>query len=308
VSTLALGVGYAADLMLGDPRRGHPVACFGTLARTAERLLYRPSRLRGAAFATSLVVIAALAGELAARLGRAAGLGRSAALAVFSWAALGGRSLRSEAAAIADRLAAGDLVGAREALPALAGRDPESLDAAGVTRAVIESVAENTSDAVVGALLWGSLAGAPGVAVFRAVNTLDAMVGHRSPRYADFGWAAARLDDLMCWPAARIGALLSVLCAPAAGGSPGSAWRTLRRDGTAHPSPNAGRMEAAFAGALGVRLGGQLSYDGRVEERAPLGDGRAPTVADVARATRLSAFVGACALLLCTALGGWRSR
>jgi adenosylcobinamide-phosphate synthase len=122
------------------------------------------------------------------------------------------------------------------------------------------------------------------------------MVGHRSPRYREFGWAPAKLDDVLCWPAARAGAGLAVLCAPLAGGSRARAWRTLRRDGAAHPSPNAGRMEAAFAGALDVRLGGPLAYRGRVEDRPALGDGRAPTSADVRRATRLSSTVGAAAL------------
>lgn len=305
MSAVALGTGYAADLLVGDPRRAHPVAGFGRLAGAAERACFAPSRARGAAFAASLVGLAALAGELASRLSRAAGLSRGAALAAFAWAALGGRSLCWEAEAIAARLRSGEIETARAALPALAGRDPETLDAAGITRAVVESVAENTSDAVVGALFWGALGGAPAVAAFRAANTLDAMIGHRSPRYSEFGWAAARLDDAMGWPAARIGAGLAVLCAPLAGGSPRRAWRTLRRDGAAHPSPNAGRMEAAFAGALGVRLGGKLSYRGRIETRPPLGDGEPPVVADITRATRLSSAVGASALVLCAALS-WR--
>jgi adenosylcobinamide-phosphate synthase len=173
-----------------------------------------------------------------------------------------------------------------------------------VSRAVVESVAENTGDAVVGALLWGALAGPAGVAAYRAVNTLDAMVGHRSERYADFGWAAARLDDAMGWPGARLGAVLVAACAPLAGGSPGAAWRTLRRDGAAHPSPNAGRLEAAFAGALGLRLGGPLSYAGRVEHRPVLGDGdgTAPDSAAVRRAARLSLAVGLAATAACSAV------
>jgi len=147
------------------------------------------------------------------------------------------------------------------------GRDPSGLDGPQLCRAAVESVAENTADAVVGPLLWGALAGSPGVVAYRAANTLDAMVGHKSPRYLRFGWAAARLDDLLGWPAARLGAVLACLRAPAVGGDMGRAWRTLRVDGAAHPSPNAGRMEAAFAGALGVRLGGRNDYGDRVEER-----------------------------------------
>ncbi|MFL5820219.1 MAG: cobalamin biosynthesis protein, partial [Solirubrobacteraceae bacterium] len=132
---------------------------------------------------------------------------------------------------------------------------------------------------------------------YRAANTLDAMVGHRCARYERFGWAAARLDDLLTWPAARVGAALAVGLAPLAGGRAPEAWRVLRADGGGHPSPNAGRMEAAFAGALGVRLGGLNSYDGRVERRPRLGDGRHPGPADIVAAVRLSALVGAAAAL-----------
>jgi adenosylcobinamide-phosphate synthase len=216
--------------------------------------------------------------------------------------------LRSEATRIAASLDCGDLDRARAALPALAGRDPQRLDADGVCRAVVESVAENTSDAVVGALLWGALAGPAGVSAYRAANTLDAIVGHRSERYERFGWAAARIDDAMNWPAARFGAGLAVACAPVVGGSSRIAFRVLRRDGGAHPSPNAGRMEASFAGALGVRLGGPLSYAGQVEQRPALGGGAAPSTGDVRRATRLSAVIGVTAAVLCAAIGAARER
>jgi len=285
--SFGLALGYGADLAFGDPRRGHPVAGFGRAALAVERVAYAPSRLRGALYTTALVGGAALAGHGLARL-----LGRRAALALLTWFALGGRSLRREAAAIADQLERDDIAGARTSLPALAGRDPAALDAGGVARAVVESVAENTSDAVVGALLWGAVGGPAGVAAYRAANTLDAMVGHRSSRYERFGWAAARLDDVLGWPAARAGAGLTVLC----GAAPARTWRVLCRDGGAHPSPNAGRMEAAFAGALGLRLGGPLAYGGRVELRPALGDGRAPVAADILRANRLSSRVGAAAL------------
>jgi adenosylcobinamide-phosphate synthase len=308
VTAPALTAGYVADLLVGDPRRGHPVAGFGRIARAAESAAYAPRRARGVGFAASLVALAAVAGKLAERLAGASGLGREAAVAAVSWAALGGRSLRREARAIAADLAMADLAAARARLPALAGRDPGSLDTDGVTRAVVESVAENTSDAVLGTLVWGTVGGAAGIAAYRAANTLDAMVGHRSPRYSRFGWAAARLDDAMSWPGARLGAALTVVCAPVVGGSARAAWRTLRRDGRAHPSPNAGRMEAAFAGALGVRLGGPVTYEGRIEMRPQIGDGPPPGVADVARAARLSSAVGALALALCVAIVGWSGR
>ena len=289
MSGAAVLAGYGADLVLGDPLRWHPVAGFGRLAGAVERAVYVPTRVRGTVHAGALVGAAALAGHL---LGRR---GRGAALAVLTWVALGGRSLRRESARVVRALDDADLEGARAALPALAGRDPGDLGAEEICRAVVESVAENTSDAVVGALLWGAVAGPAGVAAYRAANTLDAMVGHRNERYAEFGWAAARLDDLMGWPGARAGALLTTLCAAAVGGRPAAAWRVLRRDGAAHPSPNAGRIEAAFAGALGLRLGGPLSYAGRLERRPHLGDGRAPTTADVHRANRLSLVVGTAA-------------
>jgi adenosylcobinamide-phosphate synthase len=164
---------------------------------------------------------------------------------------------------------------------------------------VVESVAENTGDAVVGALFWGSVAGPAGVAAYRAANTLDAMVGHPDERYAAFGWAAARIDDLLSWPGARLGSLLAVALAPLVHGSPAAAWRAMRRDGWRHPSPNAGRLEAAFAGALGVRLGGPLSYSGRFETRPVLGDGATPGVDAIRGAARLSHAVGATAAVLC---------
>jgi adenosylcobinamide-phosphate synthase len=295
ISGLALG--YGADLAFGDPRRGHPVAGFGRVALALERAVYAPRRGRGAMFTGALVAGAALAGHGLARL-----LGRRAALALLTWTALGGRSLRREAANIAAQLERGDLDAARRSLPVLAGRDAGALDAGGIARAVVESVAENTSDAVVGTLVYGAVFGPAGVAAYRAANTLDAMVGHRSPRYANFGWAAARLDDALGWPAARAGAGLTVLC----GRAPARTWRVLRRDGAAHPSPNAGRMEAAFAGALDLRLGGPLEYGGRAEERPSLGDGRAPVAGDIGRANRLSSRVGAAALAASVAVWSLR--
>jgi adenosylcobinamide-phosphate synthase len=300
MSAGALVAAYAADLAVGDPRSLHPVSGFGRAALRLERAVYAPSRARGAAFTAVLVGGAALLAELLARAA-----GRRAALVAVTWAALGGRSLGAEARGIATALQAGDLVAARRRLPALAGRDPDMLEAPELCRAVVESVAENTGDAVVGALLWGAVAGPAGVAAYRAANTLDAMVGHRSDRYREFGWAAARLDDALSWPAARAGAGLAVLCAPVAGGSPRLAWRTLRRDGAAHPSPNAGRLEAAFAGALGLRLGGPLAYGGRIEHRSLLGDGRLPVPADVERAVRLSVAVGAASALVAAAVRRW---
>jgi adenosylcobinamide-phosphate synthase len=198
-------------------------------------------------------------------------------------------------------LARGDVATARAALPALAGRDPRALGESELARATVESVAENTSDAAVAPLFWGAVAGVPGLLGYRAVNTLDAMVGHRSPRHERFGWAAARLDDVANWLPARLTAALTVVWAPLAGGSAAGAVRAWRRDGAAHPSPNAGRCEAAVAGALGLRLGGRNIYGSRVEDRPALGDGRPPAVADIQRAVRLSRAVWITAAILAAA-------
>jgi adenosylcobinamide-phosphate synthase len=209
--------------------------------------------------------------------------------------------LRREALHVADLVEREELDQARGALRALCGRDAADLDGAQLCRAAAESVAENTSDAVVGALLWGAVAGPAGVAAYRAANTLDAMVGHRTERYLAFGWAAAKLDDAMSWPAARMTAALACVAAPIVGGSSRAAFEITRRDGSAHPSPNAGRAEAAFAGALGLRLGGPLTYQGRVESRPQLGYGPTPGVHDVRRAARLSLAVGASSAAVCSA-------
>ncbi|MFJ9023256.1 cobalamin biosynthesis protein [Streptomyces sp. NPDC102259] len=286
--------GLLGDLLLGDPRRGHPVAAFGRAAGAVERLLWRDHRGQGALHAVvcagGVVALGAVA-EQAVRRSPAASL---ALVSAATWAVVGGSSLVREARAIGRALEAGDVEAARERLPHLCGRDPQALDADGIARAVVESVAENTSDAVVGALVWGAVGGVPGLVGFRAVNTLDAMVGHRSPRYLRYGWAAARLDDVAGWPGARLTAVLATV----AGGDPRGAVRAWRADARKHPSPNAGPVEASFAGALGVRLGGTLSYAGRVEHRPVLNGaaGRPVVARDIERAARLSRRVGLLAL------------
>ncbi|MFE5122029.1 cobalamin biosynthesis protein [Streptomyces sp. NPDC056669] len=289
-------LGFLGDLATGDPRRGHPVAAFGRAAAAAERRLWRDHRGYGALHTALCAGGAAAGAALLTRAVRALG-GRGGAeialTAAATWAVLGGTTLGREARAVGGALAAGDLEVARERLPHLCGRDPQALDGPQIARAVVESVAENTSDAVVGALVWGALGGVPGLIGFRAVNTLDAMVGHKSPRYRRFGWAAARLDDVAGWPGARLTAALATLSGP----DPRGARRAWRRDGRRHPSPNAGPVEASFAGALGVRLGGTLTYGGRVEHRPVLNSGGRPVEpADIERAIRLSRRVGVLAL------------
>ncbi|GAX50418.1 cobalamin biosynthesis protein [Streptomyces olivochromogenes] len=285
--------GLLGDLLIGDPRRGHPVAVFGRSAAAVERVLWRDHRGWGALHTALCVGGAAGLAAVASRVVRPSRAASLALTAAATWAVVGGTTLGREARAIGDALADGEIETARERLPHLCGRDPQALGADGIARAVVESVAENTSDAVVGALVWGAVGGVPGLVGFRAVNTLDAMVGHRSPRYRRYGWASARLDDVAGWPGARLTAVLAAL----AGDSPRGAVRAWRADAVKHPSPNAGPVEASFAGALGVRLGGTLSYGGRVEHRPELnGAGRAVHVDDIERAVRLSRRVGWLAL------------
>jgi adenosylcobinamide-phosphate synthase len=297
-TALGLLAGVALDHLAGDPRRGHPVAVFGGAAQRLEGRMWRDSRAAGAGYAALLVGVPALLGLLPRRLPSP---WLAAATALGTWTVLGSRSLPAEAEAVAAHLRRGDLPAAREQLTHLVGRRTDTLDEAEIARAAVESVAENTSDAVVAPLLWGALAGLPGLLAYRAANTLDAMVGHHNPRYENFGWASARADDLANYLPARLTAALTALVAPVAGGSGRAALAAARADGRRHPSPNAGVAEAAFAGALGVRLGGRNDYGSHVEDRPVLGGGRAPGAADIARAARLSRAVTAAAAAACAA-------
>ncbi|ROO89552.1 adenosylcobinamide-phosphate synthase [Actinocorallia herbida] len=298
---LLLGAGL--DALLGDPRRGHPVAGFGRAAAALEKAIYRDDRARGALFTGICAGTVLGAAVLAERAGRDRPVLRCLTTAAATWAVLGGTSLAREGEIMARHLEGGHLGAARLRLSHLCARDPSGLDGPALARATVESLAENTGDAVVSPLFWGAVAGVPGLAAYRALNTLDAMVGYRSARYANFGWASARLDDAANWLPARLTGALTVLAAPAvtpvSGGrlrASAEAWRVLRRDGARHPSPNAGRCEAAAAGALGVRLGGANTYAGEVETRPALGDGRDPDVPDIRRAVRLTRAVSAAAV------------
>ena len=306
-TALGLAAGYAADAAFGDPRRGHPVAGFGRAAGALERPIWRDRRDTGAVFAALCVGTVAVAARCGERALRRTPAGTALFTAAATWTVLGGASLVREARTIGAALEAGDVAAARQRLPYLCGRDPRELTEQQIARAVVESVAENTADAVVNALVWGAVASAPGLLAFRAVNTLDAMVGHRSPRYLRFGWASARLDDVAGWPGARLTALLTV--AAARPGSRDEAWRVWRADASSHPSPNAGQAEAAFAGALGVRLGGTLKYGERVEHRPVLGAGaREVAVGDIERACRLSRRVGLLAVGVTALVAAGRGR
>ena len=285
-----LVLGYAADRLLGDPQRHHPVAGFGRTATAVERRLYADSRARGVVHSAILLGGTVALGVLAER-SCSRPVARTAASAAATWVVLGGRSLEREAEAVHAYLAAGDLPSARERLTHLVGRDTSGLGTSEIARAVVESVAENTSDAVVAPLAWGAVAGVPGLLGYRAANTLDAMVGHHNARYERYGWASALLDDLVNLPGSRLSGALTLAADPA---HAREAWRAWRRDARRHPSPNAGVVEAAFAGSLGIRLGGVNRYDGdRIEHRAVMGSGRVPQPDDIRRATVLARRVGA---------------
>ncbi|KQU57262.1 cobalamin biosynthesis protein CobD [Rhodococcus sp. Leaf278] len=289
---IGLLVGYGLDRVFADPKRWHPVAGFGTTALHVERALYRDNRAAGVVHAVLLVGSMTAFGvgssRSAARLG---GPAETVLVAAATWAALGGTSLSRVGGHMADLLDSEDLVGGRELLPSLCGRDPEFLDSDGLARAALESIAENTSDAAVGVLVWGALAGVPGILAYRASNTLDAMVGYRSEKYLRFGWASARIDDVLNLVPARVTGLATILAAPLVHGSPVEAAKMWRRDASKHPSPNAGVAEASAAGALGLQLGGRTQYRHGIENRPTLGDGASPTARDLRRAVTLSTRV-----------------
>ncbi|WP_240937924.1 cobalamin biosynthesis protein [Nocardioides sp. JQ2195] len=285
---LGLALGFAADRLLGDPARFHPVAGFGQVASRLEARMYAATRRRGMLFTATLVGGSAAISALVERRAAHRPVTRTVLTATATWAVLGGTSLGREARTIHAQLEATDLPAARRQLTHLVGRDTSRLDESEIARATIESVAENTSDAVVAPLVLGGLHGIPGLVGYRAANTLDAMVGHRDERYRDFGWASARLDDLLNLAGARLAALLATALAPTVGGSSRAALQAWRRDARHHPSPNAGPVEAAFAGALGLQLGGVNTYGNRVEDRHTLGTGRGPTAADIDRARDLA--------------------
>lgn len=298
-------LGTAVDRTVGDPRRGHPVAAFGRLAGRTEHTTHRDTRAAGVIHLFLLVGPPVALAHLLER--RTSPAGRALLTTALTAVALGQRSLHAEALGLGRLLRAGDVPAARERLPALCGRDPAALTADDLARAVVESIAENTSDAVVGTLVHGALAGAAGIVLHRTVNTLDAMIGHRSARYRRFGWAAARLDDVLGLAPSRLTALLTVALAARVGGHPVDAWRSWRCDAAGHPSPNAGPVEAATAGALDVRLGGATNrYEGHADARPPMGGDRAPGVDDIDRAVALSRAVCATAVLLAVAVAAAR--
>lgn len=308
MSVLLAFLTLAAEAAIGYPGRlfrliGHPVTWFGRLIAALERALNKPSRSRrfrrmaGVATLAILIVAAALAGwGIQAAAG--AGAGMIVTIVVAS-SLIAQRSLFLHVRAVADALETGGVEAGRQAVSQIVGRDPQALDEAGVARAAIESLAENFSDGVVAPAFWLAVAGLPGAAAYKAVNTADSMIGHRTPRYEDFGRAAARFDDLVNLPASRLSGLLIIVAAIfMPGASPGDGWRAMRRDASRHNSPNAGWPEAAMAGALGLALAGPRSYGGVLVDDVYMGEGgrREAGAADIRHA--LALFFAADALLI----------
>ena len=273
IPPLIIAAALFADRLLGEPRRFHPLVGFGRYAGWLERGLNRDGRIAGVA-----ALLLAVVPFVALTVLVPAGWPMVVAEGVLLYLAIGARSLVEHGEAVAEALEAGDLPRARERVGWMVSRDVSEADEPAVARAAVESLLENGNDALFGALFWFLLAGAPGVVAYRLVNTLDAMWGYRNERFARFGWAAARLDDGMNYLPARLAA--------AAYGVVGgrAAWRCWARQAAAWEGVNPGVVMAAGAGALGLRLGGGARYHGAWRERPELGEGEAPSAADIRRA------------------------
>jgi adenosylcobinamide-phosphate synthase len=283
------------DWLLGDPRQlPHPVAGIGKLISLLELALRRRLGAEGRLGGVFLVLLT-VAGAVAAGWGIISSLHHIhpwvglAGETMLAWFCLAARSLHQESWRVAAALEAGNLDGAREALSHIVGRDTAELSEEQVWRATVETVAENSSDGVVAPLFYLMLGGPLAALAYKAINTLDSMVGYKNERYLHFGWAAARLDDLLNWIPARLTGLLICCAAPVVGLSGGDAWRIMGRDGRNHSSPNAGIPEAAAAGALGVQLGGTSSYSGQPVTK--------PTIGEPLRTLEVSAWRGSIRLM-----------
>jgi adenosylcobinamide-phosphate synthase len=279
-TAIAAASGLVVDQLVGEPpSRLHPVVHYATAMQRLEQRLYADRRSNGVVFTLAGVGLGVAAGVLLRRL-----LGARASTVVATALCAAGKMLDDEAAAIAALLEADDLAGARMRIVSLVGRDTDDLRADDMSRAAVESLAENCVDAVTASLCWAAVGGAPAVLAHRAINTLDAMVGHRNDRYERFGWASARLDDVVNHVPARLTALGTAIARPRRARE---VLRIVRRDAGQHPSPNGGVVEAAFAAALGVQLGGVNRYGDVIEDRGTLGDGPSPTPATIRDAITL---------------------
>jgi adenosylcobinamide-phosphate synthase len=298
------------DVAVGDPRWfPHPVRGMGRLISWCDervRPICRSTgslRVAGACLATGLPVLAYVlgafmidwAGAVSVLLGNVVSVG-------LAYTTLAGRDLFNHALAVRRNLTGGNLVGARHAVSLIVGRDTDTLSEPEVIRATVESIAESTADGVMAPLIYLTIGGPPLALAYKAINTLDSMIGHRDSRYIDFGWASARLDDLANWIPARLSAGLIVVAAGFATGQwscTTMSWQILCRDGHKHSSPNSGRPEAAMAGALGIQLGGVNFYDGLPHEGARMGDGtKSLAPHDIDRAIRITVIACGLGLLL----------
>jgi len=306
---IELALGYPDWLLRAI---GHPVTWMGRLIDMLDRGLNKASAAQ-AGGAVAVLILLLVVGGIATLLQRALlalpfGL---LLIATLASALLAQRSLHRHVVDVADALDKDGIDGGRRTVGRIVGRDTATLDEAGVARAAIESLAENFSDGVVAPVLWLAIAGLPGAALYKAINTADSMIGHRTPRHAAFGWAAARLDDLVNLPASRLSALLLVAAAALRDrDSARAAWRAVLRDAPRHRSPNAGYPEAAMAGALGLSLAGPRVYGGVRVEDALMGDGRREAnAADIRRALtlyrRADAMLLALLAILAALLGAW---
>jgi adenosylcobinamide-phosphate synthase len=288
---------------------GHPVTWIGHLIAALDRWLNRDTaeakRRRGAG-AIAILLLLGIVGAIAFIVERELlrvpfGL---FVVAVIASTLIAQRSLHRHVADVATAIERDGIAAGRTAVAKIVGRDTDSLDAAGVSRAAIESLAENFSDGVVAPVFWMAIAGLPGAALYKAINTADSMIGHRTPRHESFGWAAAKLDDLVNLPASRLSALLLVAAATLSkNGSAAAAWRAVVRDAARHRSPNAGYPEAAMAGALGLSLAGPRVYGGVTIDDATMGDGRRDaTAADIRRALALYRYADAILIALVAAI------
>ena len=292
----AMLVAMAVDAVLGWPsvlfaRIGHPVTWLGSLIGVLDTRWNRPTdaantrRMAGVAAALTVIALAAGAGWLVQRT-MPSGWSAVVLSGVLAWPLVALRSLYDHVTGVRNPLAAGDVVAARKAVSMIVGRDPNQLEEAGIARAAIESLAENASDGVVAPLFWGALFGLPGIAGYKAINTLNSMIGHRSERHEAFGWAAARIDDVANFIPARLTGFIFAFAGDIENMS--RAMSCMLRDGRRHRSPNAGWPEAAMAGSLGVRLCGPRVYDGKLAAEPWLnGMGREPAADDISRALEI---------------------
>ncbi len=307
----AMAVALALDGLLGWPnglhlRIGHPVTWLGRLIEALDARWNRKDhapwvrRAAGAVAAMAVIALASLL-ALAVQVAIPSGWGRIVLLGVFAWPFVAVRSLYKHVAAVVQPLQANDVGGARRAVSMIVGRDPRQLDEAGIARAAIESLAENTSDGVVAPIFWGALFGLPGIVGYKAINTLDSMIGHRTERHEAFGWTAARIDDLANFIPARLTGALFALVATRSS----DAFACMGRDARRHRSVNAGWPEAAMAGSLSVRLCGPRVYDGIVADEPWLnGSARDPGESDIALALQVyvRTMIGVAGLLVALAL------